>query len=126
MNVSGTQGASQSFGPAPEGWKPESDEEFTERAKGWVQGGVRLDHEEVQVGGIYRLFEDPATKVRVTDLNRYRTTPIVYVQNLDGFEGRDVFTNELDSTVLNSKRARKNWCRRRRARYRRFGEPCYW
>ena len=110
----------------PEGWKPESDEEFAERSKGWVQGGVRLDHEKVQVGGIYCLFEDPASKVRVTDLNRYHTWPGVYVQNLDVSSGRDVFTNELDSTVFNSKHARKNWCRRRRARYRKFGKPCYW
>ena len=110
----------------PDDWKPESDKEFAERSKSWVKEGERLEHEKVQVGGIYRLFENPACKVRVTDLNRYRTKPEVYVQNLAGYDGRDLFTDELESTLLNSKRARKNWVRRRRARYRKFGEPCYW
>jgi len=104
----------------PEGWKPELDEEFMERTKGWVQGGVHLDHEKVQVSGIYHLYEDPETKVRVTDLNWYCATPILYVQNLNGSKRRDVFTDEFDSTVLNSKCAKKNWYRRRRARYRRL------
>ena len=110
----------------PDDWKPESDKEFAERSKSWVKEGERPEHEKVQVGGIYHLFENPACKVRVTDLNRYCTKPEVYVQNLDGSGGRDLFTDELESTLLNSKRARKNWVRRRRARYRKFGEPCYW
>ena len=111
----------------PDGWKPESDEEFAERTKGWFQGGARLDHEEVEVGGIYRLYEDPATKVRVTSLNRYETKPIVFVQHLDGSkEDRYLFTDELESTVLNSKRTRKNWRNRRRAKLRRGGHFILW
>ena len=77
-------------------WKPEPDEEFAERTKGWFQGGARLDHEEVEVGGIYRLYENQATKVRVKSLNRYETKPIVFVQHLDGSkEDRYLFTDEL-------------------------------
>ena len=60
---------------SPDNWKPESSEEFEARTKGWVKEGERLEHKEVQVGEIYRLFENPACKVRVTDLNRYHTNP---------------------------------------------------
>ena len=110
----------------PDGWKPESDEEIAERTKGWFQGGARLDHEEVKVGGIYRLYKDPATKVRVTSLNRYETKPRVTVQYLDSSREWDLFTDELDKTVLNTKRNRKNWRNRRRAKLRREGSYFLW
>ena len=44
---------------APEGWKPETEEEFKERSKDWLFEGARLDHKRVCVGGKYLLYEDP-------------------------------------------------------------------
>ena len=110
----------------PDNWRAETNEEYAERTKGWLVGGVRLEHEEVEVGGIYRLFEDPATKVRVTSLDPTNTIPRVTVQYLDGSGEWDLFTDELDKTVLNTKRNRKNWRNRRRARLRREGSYFFW
>ena len=99
----------------PDNWKPESSEEFEARTEDWVKEGQRLDHEEVQAGGIYRLFENPSCKVRVTSIYHHLTNPEVYVENIDDSGGKDLFTDELESTMLNSKHARKKWVRRRRA-----------
>ena len=38
---------------APEGWKPETEEEFKERSKDWLYEGARLDHSQVCIGGKY-------------------------------------------------------------------------
>ena len=43
------------------------------------------------------------------------------MQALDGSREWEIFTDELDETVLNPKRNRKNWRNRRRAKTRREG-----
>ena len=71
------------------------------------------------------MFKNPACKVRVTIIYRHLTKLEVYVENINGSGKRYLFTDELESMMLNSKRARKNWVRRRRARCREFGEFCF-
>ena len=62
----------------------------------------------MEVGGIYRLFDDPATKVRVTNVNQYGLFPRVTVQALDGSgQEWEIFMDELNEMVLNPKRNRK-------------------
>ena len=111
----------------PENWKPETEEEYKERTKKWLVGGTRLEHEEVEVGGVYRFFEDPATKVRVTNVNRYGLFPRVTVQAPDGSGQQwEIFTDELGEMVLNPKRNRRNWRHCRKAKTRRDGSYILW
>ena len=111
----------------PKDWKPETVEEFQERSKDWLVGGSRLEHEFVILGGTYRLFEDPDhTEVRVVTVNQNprKLPPKVYIKLVDGPArqwGRWVFSDELDSTVLNTKRSRKNWLKRQKATNRKKG-----
>ena len=101
---------------APDGWKPETEEEFKERSKDWLFEGTRLDHKQVCVGGKHLLYEGPEhTKVRVTAVNHGKLPPKVYVRLPEGPPGqwgRWIFTDQLDSTVRNSKSSRKNWVKR--------------
>ena len=85
-----------------------------------------MEHKEVEVGGVYRFFEHPATKVRVTNVNRYGTFPRVTVQALDGSGEWEIFTDKLDEMVLNPKWNRKNRRNRRRAKTRREGSYVLW
>ena len=86
-----------------------------------------MEHEFVSLGGTYHLFEDPDhTKVRVVTVNQNprKLPPKVYIKLVDGPArqwGRGVFTDELDSTVLNTKRSRKNWLKRQKATNRKKG-----
>ena len=71
------------------------------------------------------MFENPDRKVRVEIIYRHLTKPHMYVRDLDGSSGKYLFTDELECTLLNSKRARKNWVRRGRARSRKWGKFCF-
>ena len=95
-------------------WKPETDEEIAERRKGWADG-YRLSHKEALLGGIYRFFEDPERKVRIVHIF-HDDKPTVQVFSLGHpVESKIIFADELHETQLNSRRARKNWCKRRAA-----------
>ena len=52
----------------------------------------------------------------------YNKPPKVYVIKLDGSGGDNIFTDELEETQLNTKRACKNWCKHRGVRRRSKGK----
>ena len=102
------------------GWskKKRVEEEAVERRKGWADG-YRLGHEEALIGAIHKFYKDPERKARIVHIFR-GNKPIVQVRSLGlPVECKIIFTNELHETQLNSKRTRKNWCKRHAAYKRR-------
>ena len=85
-------------------WKPEMAKEKEERHN----KGICLDYRDVLPGAIYRFFDKPWNKVRVEHIYSHLEKPTVFVRNIDGSGGKFIFADELEITLQNTSRARKN------------------
>ena len=111
---------------APDDWTVETRAEFDERSKHWNKDGLRLEHEHAVAGAKHQLYEHPDHPVvRIVAVNGGDLPPKVLVKHEETNRAWWLFTDELDTTVINTRRNIKNWQKRRRTSYRISGKSVW-